>query len=293
MATSALLQPLDVIRTNLQVPSSSLVPQPSRHTPIRTMFLTIVRRDGVAGLWRGTGPTCIRVGLGAGVYFSLLDQILSILRSSQPIGGGQGSREGQLSASSIVLAGALTRGIAATLLCPITVVKTRMEYAGTTGSPYRGTFQAVYTIARVEGLRGLFSGIGPTLLRDAPYSGLYLLFYSRLRLSLRENLFPEESQQTVVNLLSGGIAGATSTIITHPPDVVRTTLQLNDSRNQNVWEATKRIMGAHGVGGFYRGVIPRMAKRALQQAITWTLFEEVSRKLGNISIWGGSTSAPP
>ena len=35
----------------------------------------IVRTQGVGGLWAATGATCLRVGLGAGLYFLFLDKV--------------------------------------------------------------------------------------------------------------------------------------------------------------------------------------------------------------------------
>jgi len=47
----------------------------------------------------------------------------------------------------------MARGVATVLLCPITVIKTRMQY---TGRPYRSVLHAIITIARTEGMPGLF-----------------------------------------------------------------------------------------------------------------------------------------
>ena len=65
------------------------------------------------------------------------------------------------------------RALASTLLCPVTVVKTRMEYSGKGAIKYRDTWDALRTIARTEGPRGLFRGLVPTVMTTAPFSGGY------------------------------------------------------------------------------------------------------------------------
>ncbi len=44
-----------------------------------------------------------------------------------------------------------------------------------------GTVQALQAIVRTEGARGLFKGLLPTILTNAPFSGLYYMFYSQLK----------------------------------------------------------------------------------------------------------------
>ncbi len=80
-------------------------------------------------------------------------------------------------------AGGLSRTLAAVAACPITLVKTRMEYSGAGGHAYRGTLHALGEIWRTEGLRGMYRGIGPTALGQAPFSALYYMFYTQLQAS--------------------------------------------------------------------------------------------------------------
>lgn len=77
-----------------------------------------------------------------------------------------------------------------------------MQYAAASGLHYPSTFHAIAIITRKEGLRGLYSGLMPTLARDAPYSGLYLFMYNRLQHSLGESM-PTGSPQASISFLAG------------------------------------------------------------------------------------------
>lgn len=140
------------------------------------------------GLWRGTQPTILRVGVGAGLNFFFIESIKPLLSRR----GADGKTSmGPLQAA---FTGGAARAIAAVVSCPITVVKTRMEF-GTIES--RGTVRAMRSIVRSEGVPGLFRGLGPTILSGAPFAGVYYLLYTRLQ--VREGVFVRACSSSVVN----------------------------------------------------------------------------------------------
>lgn len=294
IASGTLLQPFDVIRTHLQAPGQST------KIGMVGMATKIVNEDGWRGLWRGTGPTCIRVGLGAGIYFAILD---GVMRSMKKVdmwkrkrwnltGSLADDKEGHgndqpLPPELVFCAGFITRAVSAVAVCPVTVLKTRMEYSSASGEVFGGTLGGLASIFQKEGIRGLFRGAGPTIARDAPFSGLYLVLYAKLRALANEKLAPIGAPVSVSTLMAGALAGALATVMTHPPDVIRTQMQLRaaSAGGGRIWHTSRAIWRAHGVGGFFRGVLPRVLKRSLHQAVAWTIFEEFSRALSGKTVW--------
>ena len=64
------------------------------------------------------------------------------------------------------------RSIATTIFLPLVVIKTKIEFGSQPNMAKSANF-----IFQTEGLRGFWKGLIPTLARDGPYSGIYLVLY--------------------------------------------------------------------------------------------------------------------
>jgi solute carrier family 25 protein 38 len=293
--TASLLQPLDVIKTtqqgrvleaitlarnqhSLRLSSSSVSSHPHPSIPsspsLYSTAASLVKEQGFTSLWKGLNATVIRVFFGAGIYFVALKCISDAL----------GNR-------STFAAGLLARCVATIIMTPVAVVKTRREWKGVDGeakiihSRWSGgsanplnTLRSVAHIARTEGVLSLYSGVLPTLVRDAPFSGIFFAVYSNIKNALDERtltFLPLSSKTFVAGLL----AGATATFITHPADVLKTRLQIRSSNGSFadgkvlLGELTN-ILREEGPRGLLVGVNARVVKRGLSSALTWSLFEK-------------------
>lgn len=54
---------------------------------------------------------------------------------------------------------------------------------------YSGVLGALRCVCRTEGPKALFSGLTATLLRDAPFSGIYVMIYSQAKYTLPQGLY--------------------------------------------------------------------------------------------------------
>jgi solute carrier family 25 protein 38 len=173
-------------------------------------------------------------------------------------------------------------------MIPFTVVKTRMESGA---FQYRSVGSALGSILRTEGARGLARGLGPTLARDVPFSGLYLAFYDLLKAEVTVLSFSFTSSITcpqtpswvaasspaAAHMTAGLGAGILASLVTQPADVVKTRLQLGQA--SSVTAAVTSLYREAGLAGFASGLAPRMLRRSVMAALAWTLYERLTKSL--------------
>lgn len=182
--------------------------------------------------------------------------------------------------------GAIARASAGFVLMPMTIIKVRYE---SNLYKYKSIAGAGTDILKTEGFRGFFSGFGATAIRDAPYAGLYVLFYEQLkkRLSLLSQRVPvggeiagsmKGSTSAYINFGSGVLAAGLATAITNPFDAIKTRIQLQPKEYPNMLYAARKMVRVEGVQSLFHGLALRMSRKALSSALAWTLYEELNRR---------------
>lgn len=159
VANSFLAGPIEHVRIRLQTQKGHAL-----HGPFDCLK-QMMQHSGIAGVYRGLGPTIVREGHGMGVYFLTYEyivqkrlEVLGIARDKIP-------------ASTSMLAGGLSGLLLWLMIYPIDVVKSYMQTDAIQSQQrrFRTSFDVVRHIQATYGLNGFVRGIVPTLIR-APFA---------------------------------------------------------------------------------------------------------------------------
>ena len=280
MLSTTLLQPLDLLKSRLQyryVKKTGHVPT----TSIVTLGRNIIKAEGISSLWNGLTPSLVRVCAGAGIYFTSIETMTSYAKSYVER-SNSGANQSRCSMDAIgsklnFAIGASSRSLGAIVTLPITIVKTRIE--ATKHHGYTGIVDALTNIWRNETWGGLYRGLIPTLIRDVPFSGIYLVLYKKMKIYALDYFFYEQLSDDVslspeISFSIGFLAGAVATAITHPFDVIKTRMQVSKTKNtKGLVNHIRDVYRHQGTVGLNRGLFLRIAKRPLSTAIVWTVYE--------------------
>ncbi|KAG8446956.1 hypothetical protein GDO86_014409 [Hymenochirus boettgeri] len=231
-------------------------------------FVKITRHEGLTSLWSGLPPTLVMAIPATIIYFTCYDQLRDFLHYGL---GYHGSH-------IPLIAGALARLGAVTVISPLELIRTKMQSQQLS---YMELGVCLRSAVSQGGWLSLWKGLGPTVLRDVPFSALYWFNYELVKRKLSETKETAESP-FLVSFTAGAVSGAVAAILTLPFDVVKTqrqielgNLELGTSRGQrsSTWGAMRRIRTESGIRGLFAGFLPRVIKVAPACAIMISSYE--------------------
>jgi solute carrier family 25 protein 39/40 len=171
-------------------------------------------------------------------------------------------------AATPLISGILARTCITSLTSPLELLRTNLQ--STPLSPdnphtLASVMSNIRSLVRSQGALSLWRGLGPTLWRDVPFSGLYWAGYETFK-SMFERRGHRGAQ---VAFISGSISGTTAALLTSPFDVLKTRRQAllmtatgSRGRSTSSLSVLARIIRTEGVPTLFAGLTPRMAKIA-------------------------------
>ncbi|MED6122678.1 Mitochondrial succinate-fumarate transporter [Stylosanthes scabra] len=159
----AIVTPFEVVKIRLQQ-QRGLSPELLKYKgPVHCAGM-IMKEEGILGLWAGAAPTVMRNGTNQAAMFTAKNAI-DVLLWSKHEGDGKVLLPWQSMISGFLAgtAGPICTG-------PFDVVKTRLMAQSREGGElkYKGMIHAIRTIYSEEGIRALWKGLLPRLMRIPP-----------------------------------------------------------------------------------------------------------------------------
>ncbi|KAM3934544.1 dicarboxylate carrier UCP2-like [Leptodactylus fuscus] len=265
--------PLDTAKVRLQIQGetkSSANMKCAQYKGVFGTISTMVKTEGPRSLYNGLVAGLQRQMSFASVRIGLYDSVKQFYtKGSEHVGIG-----------SRLLAGCTTGAMAVAIAQPTDVVKVRFQAQANVSSSrrYKGTMDAYKTIAKEEGVRGLWKGTAPNITRNALVNCTELVTYDLIKDSLlKSNLM---SDNLPCHFTSAFGAGFCTTVIASPVDVVKTRY-MNSAKGQyqSALNCALTMLRKEGPHAFYKGFMPSFLRLGSWNVVMFVTYEQLKRAM--------------
>lgn len=207
------------------------------------------------------------------------------------------------SQAATALAGAGAGAVAAVVVCPLDVLKTRLQvqrgampaagplsFANQVAPPRKSGLAitgGLAAIVRSEGILALYRGLTPTLMALLPNWTIYFSAYELFKGALATRATGSHSNHwtdALAHVTAAAGAGGLTVLATNPLWVVKTRLQVQrvDARwappYRGTLNALRRIAYEEGLGGLYSGLAPSLVGVS-HVMVQFPVYEELKARL--------------
>ncbi|KAK6317026.1 hypothetical protein J4Q44_G00124260 [Coregonus suidteri] len=250
--------PLDTAKVRLQIQGEAQLGHGAQAEGARSLYNGLV-----AGLQRQMSFASVRIGL-----YDSMKQFYT---------------RGSDSASIVtrLMAGCTTGAMAVMFAQPTDVVKVRFQAQVRLADGvkrYNGTMDAYRTIARDEGVRGLWKGCMPNITRNAIVNCCELVTYDIIKeLILKYDLMTDNLPCHFTAALGAGFC---TTIVASPVDVVKTRF-MNSTSGQygSAMNCAYTMLTKEGPTAFYKGFVPSFLRLGSWNIVMFVSYEQIKRAM--------------
>lgn len=266
-------QPMDTVKVKMQA-----FPSMFSHSTDCCMK-TFAQDRLVRGLYAGTmaslaGALCENTALF--LSYDICHKMMARLSSRN---------EWSLSPLQNALSGGLAGLVTSLVVCPADLVKCRvqaareMASAGHKGAVHIGPVNLTREILRKDGVKGLYRGLPATVLREVPG---YFVFFGAYDLCRQLISPPGKNMGYLETIMCGGVGGVCCWVAIFPLDVLKTRIQISDSKPtiQEVFFDTIRKEGFHRL---YAGLGPTLLRVFPSCGAFFLIYEKTKSQLQNLS----------
>ncbi|XP_018418921.1 PREDICTED: mitochondrial brown fat uncoupling protein 1 isoform X1 [Nanorana parkeri] len=266
--------PLDTAKVRLQIQGESAVAGVANGIRYKGVFgtiSTIIKTEGPKSLYNGLVAGLQRQMSFASIRIGLYDTV-KLFYTNGKEKAGIGSR---------ILAGCTTGALAVTIAQPTDVVKVRFQAQANlkgTKKRYSGTLNAYKTIAREEGMRGLWKGTFPNVTRNAIVNCTELVTYDLIKEALLNHKLLTDNLPC--HFVSAFGAGFCTTVIASPVDVVKTRyMNSPPGQYKSALNCALTMITKEGPTAFYKGFVPSFLRLGSWNVVMFVSYEQIKRAM--------------
>ncbi|KAF2203478.1 mitochondrial phosphate carrier protein-like protein [Delitschia confertaspora ATCC 74209] len=268
--THGALTPVDVVKTRIQL-------DPLKYNKgLIGGFKQVIQADGAGALLTGFGPTAAGYFLqGAfkfGGYELFKQQFINIL----------GYESASQNRTAVYLASSAAAEFFADIaLCPLEATRIRLVSEPTFAS---GLVSGFGKILKNEGLGAFYSGFGPILFKQVPYTMAKFVVFEKVSEMVYRSVdkaTTSSSTQTAINLGSGLVAGFAAAIVSQPADTMLS--KINKTKGLPGEGTTSRLIKIAkelGLRGSYAGIGARLFMVGTLTAGQFAIYGDIKKALG-------------
>lgn len=248
-------QPFDTIKVRMATGENS------------SMFRTgmgMVKNEGVFSLFKGTLAPAMGYGACTAIAFGGFQCMNRFFCQRLGYAG-----KDDLPMKYLLISSFFGGVLSDIVCCPAELIKIQIQIRK--GEKFTNG-QAIKMIYEKAGIRGLYKGMGVTMLRDGPAFAGYFGCYEYLRRIWGTG--------ALATLNAGGLGGMLSWAINYPFDLIKSKIQATPYKPEIGWDrykgfmdCFKQVVREEGIKGLYKGFVPCALRGYPVNAVTFFGYE--------------------